>query len=184
MIHPVELSSPRFSLLRLLLEYDRNFHHYSPISDLLCGCLSTPCMVILVLFKTSVVMTVLMTILTFFKLFVLFRVPFFHFCWSHCFFVLIILTLCSLSIVQRWVLSKTFYRVQVCSKSFIVETYTKFQTVPRGTVNLTIFSSSITQEEGSFLMQLMSRRALTFLHIFSAKYTEGDSLYSRKSCGL
>lgn len=68
-----------FSVLRHFLEYDRNFHHHSLVSDLPCRCLSTPSMAMQALSKTFAVMTVL-TILTFLKLFILpFRVPFFQF---------------------------------------------------------------------------------------------------------
>lgn len=100
MVLPVQLSSPRFSVLRRFLEYDRNFHDQSPASDLHCGCLSTPSMAMLAQFKTFAVTTVVVTILTFLKLLILtFSVPFFQFCWSGCSFVLIILMLCSASIV-------------------------------------------------------------------------------------
>lgn len=71
-------------------------------------------------------------------------------------------------------------RTRVCSKSFTVEIDTKFQTLPRGTVNETIFTSPTTHEEGVFLMQLMARGAVIFECSFSAKYVEGDTPYSRK----
>lgn len=65
------------SVLKHFLEYDRNFHHHSLDSDIPCGCLSTPSMAMQALFKTFAVMTVLMIILTFLKLFIPpFRVPF------------------------------------------------------------------------------------------------------------
>lgn len=74
--------------------------------------------------------------------------------------------------------------MRVFSKSFIVEIDTEFQTLPRGTVNMTIFTSLTTHEEGVFFMQLMARGDVIFVCIFSAKYTEVDSPYSRKDSGL
>lgn len=62
-------------------------------------------------------------------------------------------------------------RTSVCSKSFVVEIDTKFQTLPRGTVNVTTFTSPTTHEEGVFLIQLVARGAVIFVHISSAKYT-------------
>lgn len=40
-----------FSVLRHFLEYDRNFHHHSLVSDLPCRCLSTPSMAMQALSK-------------------------------------------------------------------------------------------------------------------------------------
>lgn len=80
MVLSVQLSSHGLSVLRHFLEYDRNFHHPSLASDIPCGCLPTPSMDMQALFNTFAVMTVLMTILTFLKLFILpFRVPFSEF---------------------------------------------------------------------------------------------------------
>lgn len=80
MVLSVQLNSHGFSVLRHFLEYDRNFHHHSLVSDIPCGCMPTASMAMQALFKTFAVMTVLMTILTFLKLFILpFRVPFSEF---------------------------------------------------------------------------------------------------------
>lgn len=49
---------------------------------------------------------------------------------------------------------------------------------------MTIFTSLTTHEEGVFFMQLMARGDVIFVCIFSAKYTEVDSPYSRKDSGL
>jgi len=68
---------------------------------------------------------------------------------------------------------------EVCSKFFIVEIDIKFQILPTGTVNVTTFTFPTTHEEGVFLMQLMARGAVIFVCIFSAKYMEEDSPYSR-----
>lgn len=77
MVPSVQLSSHGFSVLGHFLEYDRHFHHHSPASDVPCGCLSTPSMAMQALLKTFAVMTMLMTISTFLKLFIPpFRVPF------------------------------------------------------------------------------------------------------------
>lgn len=77
MVLSVQLSSHGFSVLRHFVEYDGNFHHHSPDSDISCGCLPTPSMAMQALLKTFAVMTVLMTILIFLKLFIPpFRVPF------------------------------------------------------------------------------------------------------------
>lgn len=72
-------------------------------------------------------------------------------------------------------------RTRVCSKSFVVEIDTKFQTLPRGTVNVTTFTSPTTHEEGVFLMQLMARGAVIFVHISSAKYTIEAVLTAEKT---
>lgn len=71
-------------------------------------------------------------------------------------------------------------RTRVCSKSFVVEIDTKFQTLPRGAVNVTIFTSPTTDEKGVFLMQLMARGTVIFVHIFSAKYMIEAVLTAKK----
>lgn len=61
-------------------------------------------------------------------------------------------------------------RTRVCTESFVVEIDTKFQTLPQGTDNVTLFTSPISHGVGVFLMQLVSRGTVIFVHIFSAKY--------------
>lgn len=77
--------------------------------------------------------------------------------------------------------SKIIIGIRVCSKSFIVEIDSKFQIVSKGCVRVIILNSPTTHEEVVFLVQLITREAVTFTYTFSAKNMEGDSPYSRKN---